>query len=383
MAITEYEKDGKKFYKVYVNIRGKDNKRIRVQKKLYDIQSRSAALKDEKRLIKEVTEKVLKLEGKGLLWKEVLYRWELAAKKGLVSSNLNYHSTLDHVNRLTKYTSSWLNKTASDISRSDGRNLLNHAKMNGVSDSLINKIKSSINIVFIWGIEEGFIQGNLTNSKGPVYGLGFESSEEKVKPILTLEEVRKFLLEAKIRNHPWYPIWAFALLTGMRSGELMALLWEDVDLDNNIIRVSKSFNKRTKNIKCPKNGTWRNVDVNGQLKNLLIELRRERPNDSHVLPHFSEWKNGYAGEVLRRFLQGIGINKEVVFHTLRACFATHLLSQGVEPLKVMRMGGWSDLKTFQIYLRMSGVDVKGVTANFAVLPIPENQARVLPLRNNI
>ena len=95
MAITEYEKNGKKFYAVYVNIRGKDNKRIRVQKKLYDIQSRSAALKDEKRLIKEVTEKVLKLEGKGLLWKEVIYRWELAAKKGLVSSNLNYHSTLD------------------------------------------------------------------------------------------------------------------------------------------------------------------------------------------------------------------------------------------------------------------------------------------------
>lgn len=368
MAITEYEKEGKKFYKVYVNIRGKDNKRIRVQKAIYDILTLSQALKEEKRLIKEVTGKVLKLEGKGLLWKEVMYRWELAAKKGMINTQMNYHTILDHVARLERYTSSWLEKTASDISRSDGRNVLINAKALGLSDSLINKIKSSINLVFIWGIEEGFIQGSLTNSKGPVYGLGFESSEEKIKPILTLEEVRKFLFEAKLRNHPWYPIWAFALLTGMRSGELMALLWEDVDLDNNIIRVSKSFNKRTKNIKCPKNGTWRNVDVNGQLKNLLIELRRERPNDTHVLPHFSEWKNGYAGEVLRRFLLSIGINKEVVFHTLRACFATHLLSQGVEPLKVMRMGGWSDLKTFQIYLRMSGVDVKGITKNYEITP---------------
>lgn len=381
MAITEYEKDGKKFYKVYVNIRGKDNKRIRVQKTLYDIQSRSAALKDEKRLIKEVTETVLKLEGKGLLWKEVVYRWELAAKKGLVNSKLNYHSTLDHVSRLTRYTSTWLEKTASDISRADGRNVLNQAKINGLSDGLINKIKSSINIVFIWGIEEGFIQGNLTNSKGPVYGLGFESSEEKVKPILTLEEVRKLLLEAKIRKHPWYPIWALALLTGMRSGELMALEWEDVDIDNHIIQVSKSFNKRINGIKCTKNGTWRNVDVNGQLKNLLIELRRERPNDNHVLPQFPEWKHGYAGEVLRRFLMSIGIKKVVVFHTLRACFATHLLSQGVEPLKVMRMGGWSDLKTFQIYLRMSGVDVKGLTENFSILPsIEDTFTNVLILR---
>jgi len=46
----------------------------------------------------------------------------------------------------------------------------------------------------------------------------------------------------------------------------------------------------------------------------------------------------------------------------------HLLSTGVEPLKVMRMGGWSDLKTFQIYLRMSGVDVKGVAEALDVLP---------------
>ena len=37
-------------------------------------------------------------------------------------------------------------------------------------------------------------------------------------------------------------------------------------------------------------------------------------------------------------------------------------------MKVMRMGGWSDLKTFQIYLRMAGVDVKGVRDPLDVLP---------------
>jgi len=135
-----------------------------------------------------------------------------------------------------------------------------------------------------------------------------------------------------------------------------------------------------KKVKCPKNGTWRNVDVNGQLKNLLIELRRERSNESSVLPIFADWKNGSAGEVLRRFLKSIGINKEIVFHTLRACFATHLLSQGVEPLKVMRMGGWSDLKTFQIYLRMSGIDVKGVTSDFNLLPLDISPCNVISIR---
>lgn len=100
---------------------------------------------------------------------------------------------------------------------------------------------------------------------------------------------------------------------------------------NSIIRVLKSFNKRTKNIKCPKNGTWGNVDINGRFENILIVFRRERPNDTHVLPHFSEWKNGYVGEDLRRFLLSIGINMEVVFHTLTAWFCDSFAVSGGKP----------------------------------------------------
>ena len=98
-----------------------------------------------------------------------------------------------------------------------------------------------------------------------------------------------------------------------------------------------------------------------------------------MLPQFTEWKNGQGANVIRMFLERLGINKDVVFHKLRACFATHLLSTGVEPLKVMRMGGWSDLKTFQIYLRMSGVDVRGVAEGLDVLASSEATDNVIPL----
>ncbi len=165
----------------------------------------------------------------------------------------------------------------------------------------------------------------------------------------------------------------------MRSGELIALEWGDIDEQKGIIRVGKSYNKRLNATKCPKNGTWRNVDINSQLAQLIMELKNERRNEIHVLPQFPDWKHGIAGKILRMFLERIGINKEVVFHTLRACFATHLLSTGVEPLKVMRMGGWSDLKTFQIYLRMSGVDVRGVAEGLDVLPVSDLGDNVVSL----
>lgn len=57
----------------------------------------------------------------------------------------------------------------------------------------------------------------------------------------------------------------------------------------------------------------------------------------------------------------------------------NFLSTGVEPLKVMRMGGWSDLKTFQIYLRMSGVDVRGMAEGLVVLPERRLVDKVVPL----
>lgn len=47
-------------------------------------------------------------------------------------------------------------------------------------------------------------------------------------------------------------------------------------------------------------------------------------------------------------------------------------------MRVMRMGGWSDLKTFQIYLRMAGIDVKGVSDALDILPT-ENFDNVLSI----
>ena len=56
------------------------------------------------------------------------------------------------------------------------------------------------------------------------------------------------------------------------------------------------------------------------------------------MPQHPEWKHGDAGKVLREFLQQIGIQKDITFQTLRACFATHLLATGVEAMKGIAQG---------------------------------------------
>ncbi len=181
---------------------------------------------------------------KGQTWFEVIDRWEIAQKNSPDMTKIKYFSLRDHLARLKKYTRLWGERPASELNRADGRQV--------ISLALMKRIKNSINTVYTWGLEEGLIQHNFLSGKSPVHGLVVGKKEERVPPILTLEEVRKLLLEAKLRNHPWYPIWAFAIFTGMRSGELQALEWGDIDEKNRIIRVSKSYNRKIEGLKCPK-----------------------------------------------------------------------------------------------------------------------------------
>ncbi|MFZ4404632.1 MAG: hypothetical protein ACOYOK_11070 [Pseudobdellovibrionaceae bacterium] len=57
-------------------------------------------------------------------------------------------------------------------------------------------------------------------------------------------------------------------------------------------------------------------------------------------------------------------------HIICAIYAPHLkwrierLAQGDEAAKIMKMGGWNDLKTMMIYIRKAGIDIKGITDNF-------------------
>ena len=70
------------------------------------------------------------------------------------------------------------------------------------------------------------------------------------------------------------------------------------------------------------------------------------------------WLKGEQTRDLRAFLLGMGL-PAIRFHDLRASWATILLGQGVEPVKVMKMGGWKDLDTMMIYVRKAGIDVAG------------------------
>ncbi len=138
-----------------------------------------------------------------------------------------------------------------------------------------------------------------------------------------------------------------------------------------LIRLTRSWNKRLKKYGPLKARYWRNVPVSSELYMILTELKQKNfGSDEHgkfLLPHHSAWKEGDQAKVLRMFCREIGI-PSVRFHTLRACFATHLITRGVPSTTVMKICGWKDLKTAERYIRLAGVGERGATEGLDFIP---------------
>ena len=193
----------------------------------------------------------------------------------------------------------------------------------------------------------------------PTFDIAFEEND-KIKEVLKESEVRIFLNEARKQEHEWYPIWFFACVTGMRNGELLALKWDTVNLDNRQIKVNKTYDKKVGLKNHTKARYDRFVYISDPLLAVLKDLKFKYPNEDFVLPRISTWLQGSQAKVLREFLESLNLTS-VRFHDLRATWATLLLVKGTPPVKVMTMGGWIDFKTFQIYVRQAGVDIQGIT----------------------
>lgn len=250
---------------------------------------------------------------------------------------------------LQKYTyRNWGPRSCDSITRAEILSCVMDG-MNDKADSHKKYFLKVLRTVFTYAVDQGYVASN------PTPLLKFRMGE-KIKPVLTKDRAGYFLERAWEMNSEWYSHWAMALYTGMRNGELYALKWDVVDLENGKIKVCRSWNCHD-GFKDTKSGDDRIIDIAPALKPVLQDLYATRMTE-FVLPRLYKWDKGEQARDLRAFLLGMGL-PAIRFHDLRATWATILLGQGIEPVKVMKMGGWKDLDTMMIYCRKAGIDVDG------------------------
>ena len=269
-------------------------------------------------------------------------------------------------------TEVWGNKPLNKITGSMIRDHIQNRDCTVATKKAMLKV---IRAVFEYCLEKGYISNN------PVPKMHFREGI-KIKQVLTEPQVEYFLNMARELNSPWYPHWVLAIYTGMRNGELYALQWDQIDFDNKIIYVTRSWTNKNGFVNLTKSGNDRVTPINEDLLLPFLKQRKLSSDENFVLPRTYKWDDGRQAEELRKFLVGIDL-PSMRFHDLRATWATLLLSKGEPPARVMTMGGWSDIKTMMIYIRKAGIDVKGGTNSIQVHSISKPAGQIVNLSQRL
>lgn len=105
----------------------------------------------------------------------------------------------------------------------------------GTSSKTMKHAKTVMSVAFTKAYEDDKII-----SENPVKHKSIKIANKQAKPrkVLNIEELRNFF--SSLENSRW--IWSakFAIVTGLRRGELLALKWTDIDWVNNRITVDES-----------------------------------------------------------------------------------------------------------------------------------------------
>jgi len=147
----------------------------------------------------------------------------------------------------------------------------------------------------------------------------------------------------------------FVLFSGLRIGELCALQWKDINLDKQVMKISKTLvrikndaNGRQKTkvvIDTPKTDTSiRDVPIHSVLVPYLEKFKKNQNEDYFVLTESKNFisTNKYYNYYIN-LLDRLKI-KRYTFHTLRHTFATRALINGIDIKTLSEILGHSSVK---------------------------------------
>jgi integrase len=176
-------------------------------------------------------------------------------------------------------------------------------------------------------------------------------------------QVRSLLSAAS--GDRWEALYIVALHAGLRRGETLGLLWQDVNLEEATLSVKRSLDVDG-TLKAPKNPASRRTLKLAPRALAALKAHKVRQNEERLRAG-DVWEDNdlvfpdtigkpmNAGNFYRRefqpLLERAGLaDEKITFHSMRHTFATTLADKGVHPSTAQKMLGHSDIRmTLAIY----------------------------------
>lgn len=183
---------------------------------------------------------------------------------------------------------------------------------------------------------------------------------------LTLDIQKKFLEQAKGQSYENQ--YRFILQTGLRTGELVGLKWEDVDFENRTVKIQRSMEYRHSvgewRVGEPKSKSgYRTIPLTDEAIRILL-AQKEKNKKIKIIPmEWSEYiflcrkgepvKNSTYDTALFKICEKAGINK-FSMHVLRHTFATRCIEGGMMPKTLQKILGHSNIGiTMNLYVHIT------------------------------
>lgn len=172
--------------------------------------------------------------------------------------------------------------------------------------------------------------------------------------ILTREEVHALINVCT--NTKYRALLLLAYGSGLRSGEIETLRVKDIDSKEMRIFVKGGKNKRDRY-------TILSQTTLDALRTYWMEYRPNSP-EGWLFPGFRNIGHLTRAAIALAFdncMKKAGITKEVSPHSLRHAFATHLLEDGVELIRIKELLGHHGISSTMVYLHLANT-TKGLTS---------------------
>lgn len=207
-----------------------------------------------------------------------------------------------------------------------------------------------------------FLYKNHVIQEDPSEQLKAPRIERKTPEVLSIKEVELLMEQPDLHTAKGVRDRAMMELlyaTGIRVSELIHLKVDDVNL--NLGYITCSDNERARII--PFGTICKNA-----LQDYLNKARRCFAGDRDVEELFTNCsgrpmsRQGFW-KVLKGYARQAGITGEITPHTLRHCFAAHLIQNGADIKSVQEMLGHADISTTQMYLNLNVNKIRDVYMN--------------------